>query len=120
MFFPSNTVSYLYVYMYWLLFLKNHSITTTINAENFCVNCVHFKKHWLSSTTFGRCAVFPKESENKIDYLISGKPEKEFKFCSTARMDENMCGPKGKYFQKKCNTIEKLYIKNKNNNNNII
>ena len=111
MFFPSNTFSYLYLCLYWL---NNHSITT-INAENFCVNCVHFKKHWLSSTIFGRCDVFPKESENKVDYLISGKPVKEFNFCSTARMDENMCGLKGKYYQKKYNTIEKFCNKNKNN-----
>ena len=109
--FFSNIFSYLYLFcLYWL---KNHSIITTINAENFCVNCIHFKKHWLSSTTFGRCTLFPIDIENKADYLVSGKPAKEFKFCSTARIDENMCGTKGKYFQKKYNTIEKFCNKNK-------
>jgi hypothetical protein len=101
--------------LYWL---NNHSTTTiNTNAEKFCVNCIHFKKHWLSSTTFGRCVVFPKESENKIDYLISGKPEKEFKFCSTTRKDEkNILRPKEKYFQKKYNIIDQFCIKKNKNN----
>jgi hypothetical protein len=94
--------------------LINLYLLTNINAENFCVNCVHFRKNIFSFTEFGRCGVFPREPSNKADYLVSGKPGIEFMYCSTVRMNENMCGLKGKYFQKKCNTFENFCIKNKN------
>lgn len=100
------------LYLYWLV-LNQQTLTTITNAENFCVNCVHFRKNFFSLNEFGRCKLFPIDIENKADYLVSGKPGKEFRYCSTVRMDKDMCGPKGKYFQKKCNIFEEFCIKNK-------
>jgi len=57
--------------LYWLLLNQQTLTTTIINAENFCVNCVHFRKNFFSLNEFGRCAVFPIESLNKADYLVS-------------------------------------------------
>lgn len=82
------------------IFLNN------IKAEKFCVNCKYFKRSFLTPNTFGRCSVFPKknflEKEKEIDYLVSGKKEKiEYRFCTSVRMEENSCGPKGRYYEKR-------------------
>jgi hypothetical protein len=75
-----------------------------INAEKFCVNCVHFKKPFIGNKLFGKCAVFPRETDvdKKIDYLISVKKNVEFMYCSTSRQYEHLCGEKGKYYIRKC------------------
>jgi hypothetical protein len=78
------------------------------NAEKICINCKHFKPAFLSDNQFGKCSVFPREMDNKIDYLVSGKPTLEYSYCSTARRDEDKCGPSGKYFEKKTNLFRKI------------
>jgi hypothetical protein len=82
------------------------------NAEKFCINCKHFQKNILtSSSIYGKCKLFPKETHNKIEFLISGSPKMEYRFCSTVREDENMCSPTGKYYEKKCTLKDYLKIK---------
>ena len=87
--------------MFFLLFLL---FFYKINAEKFCINCVHFKKPFIGNKLVGKCSVFPKETDidKKIDYLVSGKKDIEYIYCLTARQDENLCGEKGKYYIKKC------------------
>lgn len=73
-----------------------------LNAEKFCVNCKYFKRPFLSINEFGRCTVFPIwEKGKETDYLVTGIKKIEYRFCSTARLEENMCGPQGRYFEKK-------------------
>lgn len=77
--------------------------STKLNANNFCVNCKFFKSPFFSHNIFGKCSVFPItiSDEKEIDYLILGKKKIDYRFCSTARLEEEMCGPKGRYYQKK-------------------
>lgn len=96
--------------MYFILFIF---FLTQINSEKFCINCKHFKQPLIGDKLFGKCSVFPKKNENKIDYLVSGKPSIEYSFCSTVRKDEDMCGENGKYYVKKCNSLKKILC-NKN------
>lgn len=90
-------------------------LLSTSNAEKFCVNCKHFKSTLLSSNIFGKCSVFPREIENKMDYLVIGKAKIEYYYCSTVRLKEDMCGPTGKYYEKKTNFFRKITCNNKNN-----
>jgi hypothetical protein len=93
--------------MFFLRILLNLLALVNINAENFCINCKHFKGYPLNNE-FGKCSVFPREMSNKIDYLVSGKPKLEYSYCSTVRGDEDKCGPTGKYFEKKTNFFRKI------------
>ena len=78
------------------------------NAEKICINCKYYQQSFLSHPVFARCKVFPRELDNKIEYLVSGRPKTEYSFCSTARQYENMCGLNGKYYEKKCTLMDKL------------
>ena len=93
--------------MYFLVLLVALSAT----AEKFCINCKHFKPT-LSHPVFAKCKAFPKEVDNKIDYLVLGRPKKEYYYCSTARQDEDMCGPDGKCYENRCTLLDKLKDKN--------
>ena len=80
-------------------------------CEKFCVNCKYFIKNPFSKNNYGRCAIFTKENEyTKIDYLITGKRKIEYKFCSSAREDEKMCGINGKYFIEKENCFKRFKL----------
>lgn len=94
--------------MFFIRILLNLLALVNINAEKFCINCKHFKPAFLSDNQFGKCSVFPREMDNKIDYLVSGKPKLEYIYCSTVRGDEDKCGPTGKYFEKKTNFFRKI------------
>jgi len=81
------------------------------NAEKICINCKHSQQSFLSHPSFAKCKIFPIEVDNKIEYLVSGRPKTEYSYCSTARQFENMCGPSGKYYEKKCSLMD--YLKSK-------
>lgn len=93
--------------MYFLLFFF-----ISANAEKFCINCKHFRPTILSHPSFAKCKAFPREADNKIDYLVLGRPKPEYNYCSIAREYESMCGQDGKYFEKKCTWIDKIKDKN--------
>jgi hypothetical protein len=60
-----------------------------INAEKFCVKCVHFKKPFIGNKLFGKCVVFPKETniDKKIDYLIFNIRKKMYNLCIVQHKD---------------------------------
>ena len=93
-----------------LFFVILNFFIINIFAEKFCVNCKFFIKSTFCNEMYGRCAIFPVESEtHNIDYLISGNNKfKEYRFCSSARTDENLCGITGKYYEKHINFFPKL------------
>lgn len=69
--------------------------------SKFCINCKYFKKNYFSSNEFGKCILFPIQSEN-IDYLVTGKKySEEFYYCKTARNNDKMCGKEGLRYIKK-------------------
>ena len=71
-----------------------------------------YKPSILSHPIFAKCKAFPREVDNKIDYLVLGRPKTDYNYCSIAREYENMCGQDGKYYEKRCTLMDN--IKNKN------
>jgi len=74
-----------------------------LKGENICIKCKHFKNELFISNAFGKCKLFPRET-NSNDYLVDGiqkTPNTDYFYCSTARMSEGMCGEKGRLFVKK-------------------
>jgi hypothetical protein len=67
-----------------------------------CIHCKHFTKDFFNSNAFGKCKLFPKET-NINYYLVDGKSNSETDnyYCSTARISDDMCGTKGIFFEKK-------------------
>jgi len=67
-----------------------------------CKNCKHFTKEFFNSNTFGKCKLFPIETDSN-SYLVDGKtkPGTDYYYCSTARGSDDMCGQEGFFFQKK-------------------
>ena len=90
--------------IYFLLFI------IYVNAENFCINCKHFKQSFMSHPDFAKCKVFPREVDNKINYLVLGPQKTEYNYCSIVRQYENMCGPNGKYYEKKYSLMDNIKI----------
>lgn len=62
-----------------------------------CINCKHFTKDFLSNNEFGKCKNF-LDDHNNIGYLVTGIKNIDYKYCSTARSFEDMCGKEGKYY----------------------
>lgn len=73
----------------------------------FCRDCKFFTKDFFLTHKFGKCSLFPTEADEDEDnryFLVDGinrnnKPE--YTFCSTARACKEMCGPEGKFYEKK-------------------
>ena len=85
------------VLLLFSLFLQVDSFEPVI-----CINCKHFTKDFFTSNTFGKCKLFPRETNSNV-YLVDGKsaPGTDNYYCSTARMSDDMCGIKGRLFEKK-------------------
>ena len=88
--------------------IGSSSVFYVSSYEKYCVNCKYFVKNPFCKDTFGKCSAFRKNIENyqKLDYLVSGKQKIEYKFCSTAREDEDLCGKEGKMYMERSNFIK--------------
>lgn len=73
--------------------------------EKFCINCRHAKPDFFGAT-YSKCTLFPEKDTNQVEYLVTGKPHSQYFYCSTARKSDQMCGPEGKYYAKKCRLID--------------
>ena len=95
---------YLFYILNFLFFITRNASSSS-SSEKYCVNCKFFVKHPFSKSTFGKCSAFRKNLENYqlLDYLVSGKQKIEYKFCSTARENDNLCGKEGKMYIEKDN-----------------
>jgi len=70
----------------------------------FCRDCKFFTKDFFLTNKFGKCSLSPKdEDEDNKDFLVDGiiRNNKQLYYCSTARKYEKMCGPEGKFYEKK-------------------
>lgn len=83
-------------------------VILSVNAENFCINCKHFRPSLLLHPQFAKCELFPKKIDNKIDYLVSGCGKIEYYYCTIAREDKNMCGQNGEYYEKRFTLIDNI------------
>ena len=87
-------------------------ITALVNAQDkFCINCRHSQTNFFSGATFSKCKLCPLKEENEAEYLVTGKSHSGYFYCSTARQSDQMCGPNGKYYDKKCNYLDLLINK---------
>ena len=74
------------------------SCALVVPEGNLCINCKFFMKPLFNDMEmdYGRCKKFRiTKHTNKV------LCEKDFVFCSTARMFKEMCGRDGKLFQQK-------------------
>jgi hypothetical protein len=46
------------------------------------------------------------ENHQLFDYLVSGKQKIEYKFCLSARENEDLCGKEGKMYMERSNIIK--------------
>ena len=67
--------------------------------QNLCFKCNNFKKTLFNQNKFGKCKLFPKES-NVLDGSKT-KIKMDYEYCSTARDNDDMCGKEGFFFEKK-------------------
>jgi hypothetical protein len=71
-------------------FALTHALTPKL-----CIHCKHFMNQ-PSGPQFGKCALFSYKEE---DDLVTGKvQETQYRYCSTARSSERLCGKKGKQY----------------------
>lgn len=67
-----------------------------------CVNCKNFIGNYIGNK-YGKCKVFPIIFQDD-EFLITGKINKiktDYRYCSTARENKNMCGEKGIKYEEK-------------------
>ncbi len=81
---------------WFLLFVVANALT-----PKFCIHCKHFIPDGAVSPEFGKCRSFPIR-DVVDDYFVTGKSnvKEEYRYCSTARHYENLCGNYGKRFVK--------------------
>ena len=86
----------LFVLPYLLYFIKLTE-SLVIPETNLCINCKFFMKPVFSDMEmdYGRCKKFRITKTS-----VNSQGEKDFVFCSTARMFKEMCGREGKLFIK--------------------
>jgi len=76
---------------FWMI-----SLVSSVKPK-FCINCKYFIPDTNSNNVFAKCSQFPQENTN---YLIDGKITlDEYRYCSTARSYENLCGQEGKKYK---------------------
>lgn len=90
--------------MPFLLFLFYIITLTQIESykEKFCFNCKYFIPS-SNGVNHGKCKMFPTGIENN-NFLVSGvrsDTESSYRFCSTARSCDTLCGPYGHYHIRK-------------------
>ena len=101
------------------IFFYNFLTNVNVNAnDKLCINCKHFKSIPLCSEKYGRCKLYPKNTDKYIeyDYLVTVKRKTEYRFCSFVREDVNSCGPTGKDYMPKMVLFPRLKdLKDKKN-----
>jgi hypothetical protein len=73
--------------------------TAVPTTPKYCIDCQHFIPDPNGNNRFGKCSAFPNEQVN--DYFVTREitvEEITFKFCSTAREYEHLCGEKAKKY----------------------
>lgn len=67
--------------------------------SKFCINCKHYRASKLafSKSKYGTCSMFQSSATD----VTREKNVTDYKFCSTARKTDDMCGPIAKYYEPK-------------------
>ena len=89
--------------MIFLLFLFTIITQTQSYKEKFCFNCKHFIPPLDGDISYGKCKMFSTITDNN-NFLVSGVRsdiELSYRYCSTARSCDTLCGPYGHYHIRK-------------------
>jgi len=73
-----------------------------VSTNKFCKDCRFYIKN-TKNPEYSKCYRFPKIEDNDY-YLVTGiksDTNTEYYYCSTARFSENLCGERGKKYEKK-------------------
>lgn len=87
----------------FFLFLFYIITQTESYKEKFCFNCKHFIPPLDGDVVNGKCKLFSTVTENN-NFLVSGvrsQNEISYRYCSTARSCDTLCGPYGHYHVRK-------------------
>ncbi len=81
-------------------FLKALLFFTAVpQTPKYCIDCQHFMPNPNGNNKFGKCAAFPNEQVNH--YLVIKEitvEDIDFRYCSTARNNDHLCGEKAKHY----------------------
>lgn len=83
-----------------ILFLLIFSFfCSAINKPKLCINCKHFMQIDGISKVYGKCLLFPLNSNERL--VVGYNETTNYYYCTTARSHSDMCGEEGKLFLKK-------------------
>ena len=95
--------------MKYILLIIGYNILSIFSAyeikPKLCIDCKFFRKGFFTNNKYGKCSLFTIEEENNNRYLLvdgnkmNNKPE--YDYCAVARKFKSMCGPEGKFYEKK-------------------
>lgn len=85
--------------MYLIIILYIIILTNSLKINHkFCINCKYFIQNESGNNEYGRCSLFPYDTEK---YLVTGEKKKQdYYYCSTARSYNNMCGVNATKYKK--------------------
>ena len=88
------------MFLLWILFLF---VTINASPNKLCINCKHFIPN--GNPKYGKCSQYiiqqTLDKDELIEYLVTGISKElkiEYRFCSTVRYYEDMCGIEGKKY----------------------
>ena len=99
--------------MFSYILLNLFLLGCAVNENSkYCINCKFFnpsKSNLLQNDDlFGTCLLFPL---NNYDEMVIGKNNRNYAYCTTTRLMENMCGKNGKKYKEKIEKNIKKYKK---------
>ena len=86
--------------MVWLLMFLCGALLVDSIKPKFCINCKHFVKPPDGmSNEYAKCSIFIGENQK---FLVDGvHSNSNYKYCSTARNFEGLCGRNATKYKKK-------------------
>jgi hypothetical protein len=89
-----------YIVILWCMMLGySYDIT-----PKYCVNCMFFRKEWMTDNRHGKCSLFLLASSS-VDELVTGHKHTEYHYCSSARSEDTMCGREGTKYKPRLTRI---------------
>jgi hypothetical protein len=95
--------------MKYILLIIGYNILSIFSAyeikPKLCTDCKFFRKRFFIDNKHGKCSLFPIEEENNNKYLLVDGTKMnntpEYEYCVVVRKFKSMCGPEGKFYEKK-------------------
>lgn len=89
-----------FLYFLVVMFMKSVSL-----KPKFCADCKYFIPCETNLVQFGKCALSKYDiNKNDVSFLVSGIQiplVTDYRYCSTMRFSDRLCGKEGKNYKKK-------------------